>query len=175
MTATPVGDWVGDLLVDVDPLVRADYIVVLGGDPERAVEAARLYREGWAGTVIFSSLAQHVGEDVEIARMYGVPTEAILVDGRARRTVNHPETIALLPGVDREKDRFLLVSGLYDTSRAKACFLRAGYRHASMRAPGWRLYEWERLPRGRMKRARDLSIKVYETLAWGYYKVRGWL
>ena len=52
---TPAGKWAEDKLVSVDKLGKADYILVLGGDFDRTVEAARLYRDGWAPKIIVTS------------------------------------------------------------------------------------------------------------------------
>ena len=40
MVFTPAGGWAIRRVVRVDPLAKADYIVVLGGDLARSVEAA---------------------------------------------------------------------------------------------------------------------------------------
>ena len=46
---------IGQWLVVQDPLVHADVIVILSGHiPDRALEAARLYRAGYAGQVWIS-------------------------------------------------------------------------------------------------------------------------
>ena len=136
---TPAGNWLGDRLIRVDPVEQADYIVVLGGDVERSVEAARLYREGWASKVIVSSLGQDVEHYGRVLAMFGVPESAILYDRQSDRTAAHPASIAGLAGIDREKTRLIVVTSLYHTSRARACFVQAGYRHIAMRAPAWRI------------------------------------
>ena len=85
---------IGQWLVVQDPLVRADVIVILSGHlPDRALEAAQLYRAGYAGQVWVSqpiSPAEELktmniyflGEDfynekVLLAR--GVPADAIQI------------------------------------------------------------------------------------------------
>jgi uncharacterized SAM-binding protein YcdF (DUF218 family) len=85
---------IGQWLVVQDPLVRADVIVILSGHlPDRALEAAQLYRAGYAGQVWISqpiSPAEELktmniyflGEDfynekVLLAR--GVPADAIQI------------------------------------------------------------------------------------------------
>jgi len=173
---TPIGDWTAGLLVDVDPLVKADCIVVLGGNRGRAVEAARLYREGWAERVIVTSTTDGAGPLAEVAIEYGVPREKVVIDNKATRTADHPRTVAALPGVDKAASRVLIVTSPLHTRRARACFRQAGYRRICMRAPAWELDEELRLlPQDVKGRARRLPSVVYEALAWVYYKLLGWI
>jgi uncharacterized SAM-binding protein YcdF (DUF218 family) len=59
----------GGLLVIADPLQPAQAVVVFGGHlPFRAMEAASLYREGWATEVWLTSGALHA-EDEALTRM----------------------------------------------------------------------------------------------------------
>jgi len=170
---TPAGTWAGRLLVHVDPVADADHIVVLGGDVLRMVEAARLYRTGRARRVIITSNPDGAAEFAKVARLCGVPDDAIVLDDHSPRTAAHPRTVAALPGVDRENDRFLIVTGAFHTSRARACFVHAGFRRLCMRAPVWRIERAE--PEGWCTRLVELEPKVYEAAAWAYYKLRGWL
>jgi|GEM_PF-1902668 len=174
---TPAGDRLGDALISVDPLTKADYIVVLGGHRERGIEAANLYREGWAPKVIASSLKQDVSELADIMEAYGVPSDDILIDGVGTRTATHPETVAQLPGVDKKNDRFIILTSSYHTSRSRACFKHGGYQHICMQIPGWRV--GGRYTTGRQagwgQRAETLTTKLYEVLAWAMYRARGWL
>lgn len=173
---TPAGDGIGDWLVHVDPLEGAEYIVVLGGGAARAVEAAHLYREGWAPKVIVSAGGDGADYLARVAQVYGVPAGAILHDRGASRTADHPESVAALAGVDRNSQRFIVITSPMHTSRARACFLRAGYGRLCMRCPGWlrggpsavASNSWAR-------RAHDLVGMPYECLAWACYKLRGWL
>jgi uncharacterized SAM-binding protein YcdF (DUF218 family) len=173
---TPAGDWLGDALIDVDPLEKADYIVVLGGNRERGIEAANLYREGWAPKVIVSSLKNSVGGLADIVNAYGVPADDILIDGEGTRTATHPETVALLPGVDKKTDRFIVLTSPYHTSRSRACFKRGGYEHICMQSPGWRMGgRYTGREAGWTQRAATLTAKLYEVLGWAMYRVRGWV
>jgi uncharacterized SAM-binding protein YcdF (DUF218 family) len=172
---TPAGDWLGNALTHVDPLAQADYIVVLGGNDERAVEAAHLFREGWAPTVIVTSADEAADQLSKVAQAYGVPEAAILVDRRPVRTADHPATIAQLPGIDPAHAHFIILTSSYHTSRSRAVFLKAGYRNVILRCPDWRA--GGRLDTGKRDwagRAADVASKLYETLAWALYKVRGW-
>jgi len=174
---TPAGDWLGDALIDVDPLTeKADYIVVLGGDHERGVEAANLYREGWAPKVLVTSSREDAAALAEVVKACGVPVGDVLIDGEATRTADHGETVARLPGIDKLANRFIIITSPYHTSRAKACFQRDGYRHICMQGPRWRAggrYMPDEF--GWTQRAATLGSKLYEVLAWAMYRVRGWL
>jgi uncharacterized SAM-binding protein YcdF (DUF218 family) len=83
---------IGRWLVTEDPLQKAQAIVVLSGRmPMRAMEAAKLYREGFApkvwlthstepGAMLKTMGVSYVGEDVynvQVLMHEGVPTEAI--------------------------------------------------------------------------------------------------
>ena len=177
LVLTPVGDRLGEQLTRIDPLAKADYIVVLGGDEERAAEAARLYLAGWAPKVIVSSTGPWADRLARRVAEFGVPPEAVLIDRAPRRTADHPASVAALPGVDKVSRRFLLVTSLYHTRRARACFARGGYQHVVMRAPAWRIldpadprpfFAWA-------PRVRDLYPMAYEALACLSYKLRGWI
>jgi len=173
---TPAGDWLGDALISVDPLEKADYIVVLGGNYERSVEAANLYREGWAPKVIVSSLRRSVGGLADVVKAYGVPADDILIDGAATRTADHPRTVARLPGVDKKSDRFIVLTSSYHTSRSRACFDRGGYEHICMQSPGWCAGgRYTGTPSHWSQRAATLTAKFYEVLGWAMYRIRGWL
>jgi len=173
---TPAGNWVERRLIAVDPLAKADYIVVLGGGYSRAVEAANLYRDGWASKVIVSSRGPQANVLSRIAQSYGVPQEAILVDPLAGRTADHPHTVQKLPGLDRQADRFLIVTSPLHTSRAQACFQHAGFRNVRMRVPNWQAGgRFDPRRPGRGTRLGDLPTMMRELLAWAYYKLRGWL
>ncbi|MGH9741675.1 MAG: YdcF family protein, partial [Candidatus Acidiferrum sp.] len=84
----------GNWLVHLDPIHHADAIVVLTGRfPQRALEAAKLYRRGYAPEVWlthpkkagpldefgeFQSLGED-GRNFEVLRRFGVPQEAIRI------------------------------------------------------------------------------------------------
>jgi len=149
---------------------------VLGGDHERAVEAARLYRDGWAGEVICSSTGDDADHLARVAAAYGVPRDRIAIDRAARRTHSHPATVGVLPGVDKTADRLIVITSPLHTSRARACFAAQGYAHILMYSPGWRVGgDLEPTKRSCMSRASDLPAMLYEILAWGLYGLRGWV
>lgn len=66
----------GSFLVAVDPLEHADVIFVLGGTFfERPLEAADLYHEGWAPSILLSAQTMDNGTVAARARGIDVPTE----------------------------------------------------------------------------------------------------
>jgi len=173
---TPAGDWHARKLVRVDPPGQADYIVVLGGGHDGAVEAAALHADGVAPEVIVTSTGEGAETFVRILTAYGVPAGAIRADPNAARTADHPRTVAALPGVDKQADRFCIVTGVLHTSRARACFERAGYRHVAMAAPRWQFAGPLAPAEGAWAhRVQRLPAAIYETVAWAYYRLRGWL
>jgi uncharacterized SAM-binding protein YcdF (DUF218 family) len=67
----------GRLVVEADPLVHADAIFVLGGTRlERALEAADLFREGFAPLIVISGGAPEPAEESLGAMGISVPSEA---------------------------------------------------------------------------------------------------
>lgn len=87
---------VGYLLVHTDPLHHADAIVVLGGGAlDREVEAADLFKAGWAPRIVLTRVPEHpIAKEirrrglpyrsdqelsVEFLQALGVPTQAIVV------------------------------------------------------------------------------------------------
>ncbi len=84
--ARGLGTW----LVAVDPLVTSDAIFVLDGrSPHRELEAAALYRAGWAPRVVVTRPRSDLAEDVR--REFGLETEQENVSRTLRRT-GLPET-----------------------------------------------------------------------------------
>jgi uncharacterized SAM-binding protein YcdF (DUF218 family) len=86
---------VGHLLVHTDPLHHADAIVVLGGGAlDREVEAADLFKAGWAPRIVLMRVPEHrIAEEirrrglpyrsdhelrVELLQALGVPAQAIV-------------------------------------------------------------------------------------------------
>jgi uncharacterized SAM-binding protein YcdF (DUF218 family) len=172
----PTHHWLSGRLITVDPPAASDYIVVLGGSSERVMEAAQLYREGYAPKIIVTSLGEDTDRLARMVHQVGVPESAILRDNTSYRTWSHPVGVAALPGVSKELDRFLLVTSPYHTSRALACFRRQGYAHVIVCGPRWR-------PPGNLpirywdfaESFRDLPEEIHEVAAWAAYSLMGWL
>jgi uncharacterized SAM-binding protein YcdF (DUF218 family) len=133
--ARGLGDW----LVAVDPLVTSDAIFVLDGkSPHRDLEAAALYRDGWAPRVVVARPRSDLAEDVrrefgleteqeQVARTLGragVPESAIV---RLERVVENTEG-ELTADFDYAKAqgfrRVILVSSPYHTRRIRIIWRR---------------------------------------------------
>lgn len=125
----------GRFLVEDDPLQHADAIVVLAGSyPDRILEAAALYRDGWAPRLILCrepenagfrklrALGVRVPRPFEInrtvAEQLGVPADAITVlDRPAASTVSEADVV-LAEIQARGYRSILLVTSKYHSHRA---------------------------------------------------------
>lgn len=125
---------VGRWLVVEDPLAKARAIAVLtGGMPVRAMEAAKLYRQGYASEVWLTHSSEpgesleamgirYEGEEVYSTRVLiheGVPASAIhVLDPPIVNTADEMRVISA--AVDREKDRsVILVTSKPHTRRVR--------------------------------------------------------
>jgi uncharacterized SAM-binding protein YcdF (DUF218 family) len=129
ITATHLSGW----LVDEDSRQKGAAIVLLGGDPSRALEAAELYRSGLAPRIYVSVPRKHPGvrrieqaglsipSDEELTRQVlvgrGVPESAIAILSRNMASTAHEakvirEQLASVPGV------LLIVTSPFHTYRA---------------------------------------------------------
>jgi uncharacterized SAM-binding protein YcdF (DUF218 family) len=130
--ARNVGQW----LVDPDPLEHALAIVVLSGEtPFRAMEAAEIYRQGWApevwllrdqegkGDATFANLGiPHPSEqyfDEQVLERLGVPRKAIrIIEPPTTNTVS--EVVRLAQELRRlEGDKIIVVTSPLHTRRVK--------------------------------------------------------
>lgn len=141
----------------------ADAIVaVSGGNTSvRAAEAIRLYREGWAGTLIFSGAAADTSgpSNAEAMRRQaiaeGVPESAIKVEERSQTTKQNAQEVRRLLADAGEGDtrRVILVTSPYHQRRASLEFrVLAGdgitiINHPTPDDPDWAALWWI-TPRG---------------------------
>ncbi len=129
----------GRWLVLDEPPVKADYIVLLGGDLSRPLHGADLYRQGYAARIAVSRpalppqfenarrLGIRLPRQEELYRAVlvrkGVPVGAIDLFGEANlSTVQEAETLRAFLG-DRPV-RLLVVTSPYHTRRVKVVFTR---------------------------------------------------
>jgi uncharacterized SAM-binding protein YcdF (DUF218 family) len=149
VAATVAVRGLGAWLVVSDPLLRARAIAVLVGDyPFRALEAAALYREGWAPEVwlphavnpareaalarlgVEPAAGEHV-LDAALLRRLGVPGRAVRVlEGQVRNTAEELRLIALETA--RADGKWVIVV----TSKAHTRRVRATWRALVGRTPG---------------------------------------
>jgi uncharacterized SAM-binding protein YcdF (DUF218 family) len=132
-----VGSRAASWLVVEDPLDRAPSAVVFGGKtPFRAMEAARLYKVGWAREVWLTEGGLSADEvalrqlgverpqeyvyNLQVLQRLGVPIGAIRVlPGRNDNTAQEVRTIARALG-ESGAERVILVTSSYHTRRVKA-------------------------------------------------------
>lgn len=141
---------------------KADAIVaVSGGNTSvRTAEAIRLYKEGWAETVIFSGAAADTSgpSNAEVMRRQalaaGVPASAIEVESSSQTTKENAErTRKLLVDQAEGAKRIILVTSPYHQRRASLEFRAlAGedsmiINHPTPDDPDWPLIWWL-TPRG---------------------------
>jgi uncharacterized SAM-binding protein YcdF (DUF218 family) len=126
----------GDWLVLADPLAPARAVVVLGGQlPFRAMEAAAVYKQGWAPEVWLTRGGIHA-EDLALARLgidkpaestysaevlerLGVPSQAIrLLPGVTQNTADEVRVIAGRLRISGG-DKVVLITSKYHTRRVK--------------------------------------------------------
>ncbi|MBV9159848.1 MAG: YdcF family protein [Candidatus Kaiserbacteria bacterium] len=135
-----------------DPLRKADAIVVLEGDLlVRAEEGARLYKEGWAPTVVLSGgdtskleYAVPAKEMMPTLRERGVPKDAIVLEERSRHTRDQAVEVLNI-AKERGWKSLIIVASNYHQYRAFLTFLKRMYEerlelaliNAPARAAGW--------------------------------------
>jgi len=171
-------------LDDPDPPARAAAILVLGGDPSRALEAADLYRQGLAPKIYLSAPVRELGlrrldeagvvapREEELTRRAlvarGVPEAAIDLLGRdlrstAREARAAAERLSSVPGA------LLIVTSPYHVHRARMIFRDAmperelrvvASRYEPFPAAWWR----------NQAAARDVVLEVAKT---AYYLAGG--
>lgn len=131
----------GAFLVDEEPPVRADAIVVLAGtaEPDRVLEAAALYRDGFAPRLVLSrepesaayrqlsGLGVHVPSIQDrhrsVLQQLGIPPEAIVeVGGAPGSTVS--EAAEVLGNLRSRGDRSILLATSKLHSRRAAMIYR---------------------------------------------------
>ncbi len=128
----------GTWLVVSDPLERSAAVVVLGGEiPFRAMEAATLFKEGWAPEVWLTQAAVPRATQLELTRLgitlkldesynreilnaLGVPLGAIqVVDGTAMNTTAELQLVARR-AKSTAADRVIIVTSRPHTRRVRA-------------------------------------------------------
>lgn len=134
--------WIGAQLVHSDPLEPSDAILVLvGGTPEREIEAADLYRQGYAPLIVLTRESERPGvlllkergiqcpseldERLRYLRELGVPADRVLVlDGIAKSTKHEAQVLKSWVTTSRVSS-LLVVTSAFHTGRAKLTFDRA--------------------------------------------------
>lgn len=160
------------------PLERADAIIVISGDEglARLREGLRLYREGWAPTMIFSGASQdrdrsNAAVMRRLAIQDGVPPSAILTDHAAEDTYGnavYTRRLMLAHGLRSA----ILVTSPYHLQRAvitfDAVYQDTGIRLIGRSAPDgdWRKASW-----WANRETRAITMRELEKL--GYVRLTG--
>ncbi|HWL94744.1 MAG TPA: YdcF family protein [Phycisphaerae bacterium] len=170
---TPVSAWVYGWFDCHDELVRAKYIICLGGNANRIIESARLLQEGWAEKLIVTNHGRFADDMRDVAVEWGADPSKILIDRASHTTCDHPAAVRAAAGLDPATDVCIIVTNYTHMQRAKACFERAGYRHLILREPRWE--RRFRAPEESTWKARFLIFPqmLYEAAAWTEYRLRG--
>ena len=161
---TPMGKWLaGNMSATpaVEDLVPADAIVILGGDPYRAVTGAWLFQQGLAPRVIVSADSARMLQTLEVC---GVPSCLVQVEDLASVTADNPRTIQTLPGITPQSS-LILVTSKYHPARVRMIFERADYEDFQVYS---RESQWWELFRDKSNIGAVPGIYVmYELLAYG--------
>lgn len=169
---TPLTTTLYDALGSEDPLEQAKYIICLGGDHARVIEAARLLRDGFGDIMIVSNHGPHAAEMRDLAIDWGADPNRVVLDDGATTTRDHPHSILASIGLNPAEDRCIIVTSFTHMARARACFSKAGYQQLTMIEP-----RWEKLQRPDDRnwkwRFRVLPNVIYEWAAWFEYRLRG--
>lgn len=122
----------GWLSVDDPSPEKADYIVCLGGGHGREARSAELWHRKIAPYVIVSNAPGAAEHMRYLVTKSGVPGDRVLVDNRSYNTADHPAGIARIRGVDPAATSLVIVTDHTHTRRARACFVRGGFKHITL-------------------------------------------
>ena len=138
--STPLLTSVGNQLIHADPLERADAMIVLAPWLDRIIEAAELYRSGYAPLVLLTRESREQAEQLLIDRgvvesgeerrrnvlhALGVPLEAIVIlDGYVSSTADEAVTFAEWAR-GRPVHSVLVVTSPLHSRRSRLTFVRA--------------------------------------------------
>jgi uncharacterized SAM-binding protein YcdF (DUF218 family) len=142
---TPAGKWLGGEMAQTPTaaqLTPADAIVILGGEPSRAVAAAQLYRKGLARRQIVSADSVRMLQTLEVC---GIDPAAVEIEDLARTTADHPRTIQTLPGISPRSSLILVTSGFHP-ARVQMIFRRAGYTRFQIYSNSSRWWKLQKKP-----------------------------
>ena len=182
-TFTPIDIWWTNLLTGpiVDP--KGDVLIILGAEafPDmigyesylRAVYGVRIWRQGRFRQVFISGGPGENGMPVSLPMRdfmiaEGVPASAITVETSSRST--HENALHTKEALKNTSGRLVLLTSDYHSFRAWRAFRKAGLQVEPCSFPdiykqvGWRWNRWG-----------AFTNLCRETVAIGYYWVRGWI
>lgn len=94
------------------------------------------------------------------------------MDNTSSTTQDHPNGIGRLPGIDRQNQRFIIVTDRPHSRRARDCFLKAGYKRVTVWS-GFRGMPNETYLGQCAWRVYNLPPLIYEAAAMVQYKLQG--
>ena len=165
---------IGYYLSPQSPMQKADAIVAISGGEtqERALEAIKLYRQGWAPVIIFSGAAadssgpSNAKAMADLAIQAGIPAPDILLDKTSENTEQNATNVASIIH-QQGFTSIILVTSPYHQRRADIVFRRAlGSNVAildhSAVDTGWRRSDWWATAASRRLTFSELSKVIYE-------------
>jgi len=107
-------------LMQKDSRVTSDFLVVLGGDDDRARYAAQCFHEGVAPRILVSGYGDAY-KNRDLLLSLGVPSQAIMVESLSRSTLQNARfSVPILRLAGAQK--VVIVTSWYHSSRAYATF-----------------------------------------------------
>ena len=183
--ATPVFNVAARGLIRVDPIEKADAVIVLSSATTResrldyhgfirTVEGMRLINDGWASTLVRTEVGGNMpkphADVAELVRLCGRPN--IMVIGPVFSTRDEAVQFADLAR-ERGWTKAILVTSPYHSARAAAAFEKAGISVRSRPCPEREFAPSK--PRSVRERLAVLRWWLYEQVRWALYRVRGWV
>ena len=107
-----------------DDLTRADYIICLGGDPGRVLEATRLLSDDYAPILIVTNHGSAAEQMRRIAIEWGASPSRVLMDDSSQRTADHPVAVARVGDIDIENDTCIIVTSYTHLAHDRGPFLK---------------------------------------------------
>jgi uncharacterized SAM-binding protein YcdF (DUF218 family) len=187
-TATPLAYYYAAPLFVVSDPKKSDVIVLMSSGQidsdwltpdasQRTLGALKLYREHYAPVIISSGSQTEAGlfqAELQAAwlRRAGVPSEAILVEGRSTRTYQSALEVSRIMA-QHDWRTIVVVTSQMDVPRVRLVFRKMGIRASFLATPEFRrpthihlFASW----------AWDVSYHAtYEYAALGLYKAKGWI
>jgi uncharacterized SAM-binding protein YcdF (DUF218 family) len=165
---------IGYYLSPQSQLQKSDAIVAISGGEtqERALEAIKLYQQGWAPVIIFSGAAADSSGPSNAkamaiqAEQAGVPASDILLDKTSENTEQNATNVASIIH-EEGYTSIILVTSPYHQRRADIVFRRALgpnvtiLDHSAVDT-GWRRSDWWATSASRQLTFAELSKVIYE-------------
>ena len=165
---------------------KTDAIVAFGGGVgetgspgkstiERARYAAQLYREGYAGKIIFSSGYTYTYNDAENMRLFaismGVPSRDIALEQKANSTY---ENVTFLKDMlsAHKWNSILLISSPYNMRRASFVFNKHNKKVKVVYVPVKQSQFYDRINGNRLEQIKAI---MHEYLGIIYYWIKGYI